>query len=52
MLCLVTPEKFVPADHPLRAIKPFADQVLRDLSPLFDVEAGPEIGRASCRERV
>ena len=34
--CLVSPEKFVPKDHPLRAIKPFVDQALRELSPLFD----------------
>ena len=46
MLCLVSPEKFVPADHPLRAIKPFADQALRDLSPLFD-EMYAAIGRPS-----
>lgn len=36
MYCLVSPESFVPQDHPLRAIKPFADQALRELSPLFD----------------
>jgi transposase len=36
MLCLVSPESFVPKDHPLRAIKPFADEALARLSPLFD----------------
>ena len=46
MYCLISPEKFVPADHPLRAIKPFADQALRDLSPLFD-EMYAQIGHPS-----
>jgi transposase len=46
MLCLLSPEKFVPQDHPLRAIKPFVDAALRDLSPLFD-ERYAEIGRPS-----
>lgn len=46
MYCLVSPEKFVPQDHPLRAIKPFADQALRELSPLFDAMYA-DIGRPS-----
>jgi transposase len=46
MYCLVSPEKFVPKDHPLRAIKPFVDQALRELSPLFDAMYA-EIGRPS-----
>jgi transposase len=36
MLCLVSPESFVPADHPLRQIKPLADQALQRLSPKLD----------------
>jgi RHS repeat-associated protein len=36
MLCLVTSESFMPADHPLRQIKRFGDQVLRRPSPTFD----------------
>lgn len=46
MFCLVSPEKFVPQDHPLRHIKPFVDQALRELSPLFD-EMYAQIGRPS-----
>ena len=46
MLCLMSPEKFVPQDHPLRAIKPFVDEALRGLSPLFD-EMYAQIGRPS-----
>jgi len=46
MYCLVSPEKFVPPDHPLRAIKPFVDQALRELSSLFD-EMYADIGRPS-----
>jgi transposase len=37
MLCLVSPESVVPADHPIRAIKRMVEMVLRDLSPMFDV---------------
>jgi transposase len=36
MLSLVTPEKRVPADHPLRAIKVLADKALQNLSPVFE----------------
>jgi len=46
MYCLVSPEKFVPQDHPLRAIKPFADQALRELSPLLD-QMYADLGRPS-----
>lgn len=46
MYCLVSPESFVPTDQPLRRIKPFADEALQRLSPLFD-EMYAEIGRPS-----
>jgi transposase len=46
MFCLLSPESFVPQDHPLRAIKPFVDEALRGLSPLFD-EMYAENGRPS-----
>ena len=46
MLCLVSPERFVPADHPLRQIKPLADQALQRLSPKFDAMYA-EVGRPS-----
>ena len=46
MLCLVSPERFVSADHPLRPIKPFADPALKELSPLFDA-MDAELGRPS-----
>ena len=32
----LTPDGFVPKDHPLRRIKPLVDSVLRRMSPLFD----------------
>ena len=32
----LTPDDFVPKDHPLRRIKPLVDSVLRRMSPLFD----------------
>ena len=36
MLCLVAPASFVPASHPLRAIKAMADAALKSLSSDFD----------------
>lgn len=46
MWCLVSPESFVPADHPLRQIKPLADQALQRLSRKFDAMYA-ELGRPS-----
>src|SRR5918911_4334495 len=36
MLTLVSPEKRVPDRHPLRAIKPFVEAVLKEMSGTFD----------------
>lgn len=36
MLCLMSPESRVAADHPLRSIKELADKALAGLSPVFD----------------
>jgi transposase len=36
MLSLLTPEKRVPAKHPLRAVKEMAEAALKEMSPLFD----------------
>lgn len=36
LFAYVTPESFVPKDHPLRAIRSMADQALSEMSPLFD----------------
>ncbi len=46
MLCLMSLEKRVPVDHPLRTIKKNADGILKRLSPLFD-GIYAEMGRAS-----
>jgi transposase len=46
MLSLVTPDKRVPADHPLRRIKALADQALAALSPTFD-QMYSKVGRPS-----
>lgn len=35
MFCLVSPESFVPRDHPIRDIKALTNEVLGHLSPLF-----------------
>ena len=36
MLCLLSPESVVPANHPIRQIKRLADDALRMLSPIFE----------------
>jgi len=36
MICLMSPESSVPADHPIRAIKQLADAALHMLSKPFD----------------
>ena len=36
IMLAVTPEAFVPDDHPLRRIKPLVDDCLARLSPRFD----------------
>jgi transposase len=46
MLSLVTPDRRVPADHPLRRIKALADQALAALSPTFDAMYS-KVGRPS-----
>src|SRR5260370_39168447 len=46
MVSLVTPEKRVPADHPLRQVKALAEEALRTLSPVFD-EMYSSVGRPS-----
>lgn len=35
MLVPVTPDNFVPADHPIRLIKAIVDPILRELAPVF-----------------
>src|SRR5580765_2696380 len=46
MFSLVSPEKRVPQDHPIRRIKAMADTELARLSPLFDEMYG-SVGRPS-----
>jgi transposase len=46
MFTLLSPEKRVPKDHPLRALKLLADESLRQMSPLFDAMYST-IGRPS-----
>ena len=36
MFCLISPESRVPKDHPLRRVKRLVDEVLQELSPLFE----------------
>ena len=46
MMMALTPDGFVPKDHPLRRIKPLADSALSRMSPLFD-ELYADNGRPS-----
>jgi transposase len=46
MLCLMSPESRIAADHPLRGIRAIAEEVLGEMSPLFD-EMYAETGRPS-----
>ena len=46
MLTLVSPETRVPERHPLRSIKPFVEQALKEMSPTFD-RMYSAIGRSS-----
>src|SRR5436190_8653908 len=46
MLSLLTPEKRVPPNHPLRMVKELAETALREMSPLFDAMYST-VGRSS-----
>ena len=49
MLSLVNPEQRVPANHPIRRIKPLAEAALKHLSPLLEQmysEVGPALDPA------
>ena len=52
MLSLVTPERRVPTDHPIRRIKACADAELARLSPVFDTMYAERAGRAGCEARA
>lgn len=45
-LCLISVDACIPERHPIRRIKPLADEALRALSPLFD-KMYAEVGRPS-----
>jgi len=45
-LSVVTPEQLIPADHPIRGIKPIVDSALSELDPIFDAMYS-EVGRPS-----
>src|SRR5436190_8269760 len=48
MLAFIDPESRIPANHPLRTIKQFADAALAELSPQFDeLYAADGTGRPS-----
>jgi transposase len=46
MFSIVSPERRIPADHPLRRIKAMADEVLNGLSAVFDAMYS-KVGRPS-----
>src|ERR1700693_997869 len=46
MFSYISPEKRVPADHPLRAIRKMMDEILKEMSPKF-AKLYSEVGRPS-----
>jgi transposase len=46
MFSYVSPEKRVPADHPLRPVRKMVDEILKDMSPQF-AKLYSEVGRPS-----
>jgi transposase len=46
MLSTVTPDQLIPADHPIRRIKPIVDEALRAIGPHLDAMYA-EVGRPS-----
>jgi len=46
MLSTVTPDQLIPADHPIRRIKPIVDEALRRIGPRLDAMYA-EVGRPS-----
>src|SRR5471032_870863 len=46
MFSYVSPEKRVPADHPLRPIRKMVDEILKEMSPKF-AELYSKVGRPS-----
>jgi hypothetical protein len=55
MFSIVSPERRIPADHPLRRIKAMADAILADLSATFDAitaaSAVRRFRRSGCSNR-
>ena len=46
MFSYISPEKRVPADHPLRPIRKMVDEILKEMSPQF-AKLNPNVGRPS-----
>ena len=46
MFSYISPEKRVPADHPLRTIRKIVDEILKEMSPKFS-KMYSEVGRPS-----
>jgi transposase len=46
MFSYISPEKRVPADHPLRAIRKMVDEILKEMSPQF-AKLYSDVGRPS-----
>ena len=46
MFSYVSPEKRVPADHPLRPLRKMVDEILKEMSPKF-AELYSKVGRPS-----
>ena len=51
MFSYISPEKRVPADHPLRPVRKMVDEILKEMSPKF-AELYSKVGRPSNRARA
>ena len=50
MFSYISPDKRVPADHPLRPIRKMVDEILKEMSPQF-AKLYSEVGRPSIEAR-
>jgi hypothetical protein len=51
MFSYISPEKRVPADHPLRPIRKMVDEILKEMSPKF-AKLYSDVGRPSTPRSV
>ena len=51
MFSYISPEKRVPADHPLRPLRKIVDEILKEMSPKFELYSkwgAPRLRQSDC----